>query len=73
MITQFMINFMNPKSHQLVRQQMMDAMSKILEFTNEERAILGLKPTDKVGASPHLSEDSASSIAEKLISFFMND
>jgi hypothetical protein len=31
---------------------MVDAMSKILEFKNEERAILGLKPISMAGSSP---------------------
>ena len=47
MITQFLLNFLNPKSNQTVKLQMMDAMSKILEFSNEERTSLGLKASDK--------------------------
>lgn len=44
MITQFLLNFMSPKSNAQMKTQMADAMSKILEFTGEERASLGLKP-----------------------------
>jgi hypothetical protein len=47
MITQFFINYVNPKSNAATKLQMLDAMSKILEFSNEERVTLGLKPADK--------------------------
>jgi hypothetical protein len=51
MITQFLLNYVNPKSNHQVKLQMVDAMSKILEFKNEERAILGLKPSSMAGGS----------------------
>ena len=44
---------------------MVDAMSKILEFSNEERALLGLKPTTTNTATP--------SISEKLVNYFLID
>lgn len=76
MITQFLLNFMSPKSSLVMKQQMADAMSKILEFTQEERASLGLKPMSAsllnyVGQS--VKENSAVNIADKLVSYFLID
>lgn len=45
---------------------MIDAMSKILEFSNEERGLLGLKPSTNINnASP--------SISDKLVNYFLID
>ena len=42
MINKFLINFVNPSSTSEVKLQMLDAMSKILGFTMEEKQVLGL-------------------------------
>lgn len=38
MITQFLVNFMSPKASAQMRSQIADALSKILQFSNEDRA-----------------------------------
>ena len=52
---------------------MVDAMSKILEFSNEERQTLGLKPIDKGGQMLENQNGSAVNIADKLVSYFLHD
>jgi hypothetical protein len=52
---------------------MMDAMSKILDFTNEERVTLGLKPLDKVFLNPTTSTSVTANIADKLVNFLLLD
>lgn len=52
---------------------MVDALSKILEFSNEDRLTLGLKPTDNKGG-PNISQlASTVTIADKLVSYFLHD
>lgn len=53
---------------------MVDAMSKILEFNNEERVVLGLKPTDRVVVPGQNSSHQATvNIADKLVNFLLDD
>ena len=78
MITRFLLNYVNPKSHNLVKLQMVDAMSKILEFSNEERVTLGLKPVHSGSGGPLTPTQSsdgqqAVNIADKLVSYFLHD
>ena len=77
MINQFLINFVNPKSSQQVKLQMVDAMSKILEFSNDERTALGLKPADKSFFNiPNTSASNSQqvvNIADKLVNFLLDD
>ena len=42
MINTFLIQFVNPKSDEDTRNKMLDAMSKILGFSMEEKQQLGL-------------------------------
>ena len=42
MINKFLINYMNSGSNYETKMQMLDAMSKILGFTMEEKQTLGL-------------------------------
>ena len=42
MINTFLIQFVNPKSDENTRYKMLDAMSKILGFSMEEKQQLGL-------------------------------
>ena len=42
MINTFLVQYLNPKSDQATKQHMLDAMSKILGFTMEEKQTLGL-------------------------------
>ena len=73
MITQFLLNFMDPKSNVQTKLQMMDAMSKILDFSNDERTILGLKPLDKVFLTPPTSTSTTQNLADKLVNFLLID
>jgi hypothetical protein len=52
---------------------MMDALSKILDFSNEERVTLGLKPLDKVFLTPSPSTSATVNIADKLVNFLLLD
>ncbi|CDW82092.1 viral a-type inclusion protein repeat containing protein [Stylonychia lemnae] len=72
MINKFLINYVNPNSSRDVKFQMLDAMSKILGFTMEEKQSLGLikKPTTlDAGAE----QQNTRGIGEKLINFFLQD
>jgi hypothetical protein len=53
MITKFLINYLNFESTPVVRHQMLDAMSKILAFTIDEKQLLGLvkKPSIEENAA----------------------
>ena len=73
MITQFLLNFMNAKSNAQTKLQMMDAMSKILDFSNDERTMLGLKPHDKVFLTPPTSTSTTQNLADKLVNFLLID
>ena len=42
MINTFLVQYMNPKSDAATKSHMLDAMSKILGFTMEEKQVLGL-------------------------------
>ena len=42
LINKFLVNYVNPASSHQTRMQMLDAMSKILAFTIEEKQTLGL-------------------------------
>jgi len=74
-INKFLVNYANPLSSKETKMQMLDAMSKILGFTLEEKQILGLAKKQS------LLDDSQSStgdqpnkgIGEKLINFFLMD
>lgn len=72
MITQFLLNFMSPKATPLMRTQIADALSKILQFSNDERAQLGLKAIEG-NVSPNLPAGATLTIADKLISYFLLD
>lgn len=73
MITQFLLNFMNAKSNAQTKLQMMDAMSKILDFSNDERTMLGLKPLEKVFLTPPTSTSTTQNLADKLVNFLLID
>ena len=42
MINKFLVNYANPNSSLQTKMQMLDAMSKILGFSIEEKQVLGL-------------------------------
>jgi hypothetical protein len=55
---------------------MIDAMSKILEFSNEERTALGLKAADKSFFNIPAAQTNAQqvvNIADKLVNFLLDD
>lgn len=72
MINTFLVQYLNPKSDDGTRQHMLDAMSKILAFTMEEKQTLGLVQKETVDGK------AADSVQKKglggsLISFLMGD
>ena len=52
MINTFLVQYLNPKSDAATRQHMLDAMSKILGFTMEEKQMLD-KPKPKKAFDPN--------------------
>ena len=42
MINTFLVQYLNPKSDATTKQHMVDAMSKVLVFSSEEKQALGL-------------------------------
>lgn len=72
MITQFLVNFMSPKASAQMRSQIADALSKILQFSNEDRAALGLKPIEG-SVAPVMPAAATLTIADKLVSYFLLD
>ena len=52
MINTFLVQYMNPNSDESTRQHMLDAMSKVLGFTMEEKQILGLVERQKIEDQP---------------------
>lgn len=73
MINKFLVNYVNPGASQQTRMQMLDAMSKILAFTIEEKQVLGLAKKQG-GIEAEGAEDlQKKGIGEKLINFFLMD
>jgi hypothetical protein len=52
---------------------MMDALSKILDFSNDERTMLRLKPLEKVFLTPPTSTSTTQNRADKLVNFLLID
>lgn len=74
MINGFLINFVNPSSPPQVKTQMLDAMSKILDFSDDEKKTLGLKTSGKASAQMKSENfEEYGGISEKLIKFFLQD
>lgn len=73
-INKFLVNYVNPSSSKDTKMQMLDAMSKILGFSIEEKQALGLikKQNLDEGNAPG-SEQNTKGIGEKLINFFLMD
>ena len=74
MINQFLINYLNKSSNHQTRTSMLQAISKILEFTEEEKATLGLGPGG-AGADGQGQGEAKSKrgFSASLVSFLMND
>jgi hypothetical protein len=74
MINKFLVNYANPNSTREVKMQMLDAMSKILGFTMEEKQVLGLvKKQSLEGDANGTPEQHQKGLGEKLINFFLQD
>jgi len=81
MINTFLVQFVNPKSDETTKQHMLDAMSKILGFTMEEKQNLGLvqrqsldKESDPVlQKSKTVAPEKTGGIRESLVNFLMGD
>lgn len=74
LINTFLINYANPLSSKETKMQMLDAMSKILGFSLEEKQTLGLaKKQGFIEEASKESEDKHKGIGEKLINFFLMD
>lgn len=72
MINTFLIQFANPKSDEKTKHLMLDAMSKILVFTMEEKETLGLIKKPKVEETKSKAE-SLKQVSSSLVSFLMGD
>jgi len=67
MITTFLVQYANPKSDSKTKQHMLDAMSKILCFSLEEKQTLGLVQKAKTG------EKDLKAVTSSLVNFLMGD
>ena len=75
MINTFLVQYANPKSDEDTKSKMLDAMSKILGFTMEEKQALGLIKKQTIGGQPGGSEESKEhqGFRASLVSFLMGD
>lgn len=77
MINTFLVQYLNPNSDAATKAHMLDAMSKILGFTMEEKQTLGLVERQKInepaagnsGAAPK----DIKGVGQALFSFLMGD
>lgn len=78
MINTFLVQYANPKSDEGTKQHMLEAMSKILGFTMEEKQMLGLvqrqqieeeTPTNAANQAPK----DIKGVGQALFSFLMGD
>jgi len=72
MITTFLVQYANPKSDSRTKQHMLDAMSKILCFTIEEKQTLGLAKRTKLDGSNN-EETDLKGVTSSLVNFLMGD
>lgn len=68
MINTFLVQFANPKSDANTKRHMLDAMSKILCFSLEEKQTLGLVAKPKLEAQTDLK-----GVTSSLVNFLMGD
>ena len=79
MINTFLVQYANPKSDQATKAHMLDAMSKILGFTMEEKQTLGLVQRQQIedpGAAASAQAQNPKDIkgvGQALFSFLMGD
>ena len=71
MITTFLVQFANPKSDNRTKQHMLDAMSKILCFTIEEKQSLGLVQRTKLNGEEEQTD--LKGVTSSLVNFLMGD
>ena len=62
MINQFLVSYLNKTSDHNTQMNMLKALSKILQFTEEEKLVLGL-----------VEDKSNRGFSQQLVSFLMND
>ena len=72
MINTFLVQYANPKSDDDTKQKMLDAMSKILGFTMEEKQALGLVKKQSIDGKPEEKEE-RQGFRASFVSFLMGD
>ena len=72
MINTFLIQFVNPKSDENTRHKMLDAMSKILGFSMEEKQQLGLVKKQSIDGKAEESKE-PQGFRASLVSFLMGE
>ena len=79
MINTFLVQYANPKSDEGTKAHMLDAMSKILGFTMEEKQVLGLvqrqqiEEEDQDRAAANAQPKDIKGVGQALFSFLMGD
>ena len=75
MINTFLVQYANPKSDEDTKAKMLDAMSKILGFTMEEKQSLGLVKKQSIDAKQGRAEESKEpqGFRASFVSFLMGD
>lgn len=71
MINTFLVQYANPKSDAKTKQHMLDAMSKVLCFTIEEKQCLGLIQKTKLQEAP--ANTDLKGVTSSLVNFLMGD
>lgn len=73
MINTFLVQYANPKSDEDTKSKMLDAMSKILGFTMEEKQALGLVKKQSIDGKPGGKEEQRQGFRASFVSFLMGD
>ena len=74
MINQFLVTYLNKSSNRQTQTSMLQAISKILQFTEEEKATLGLGPGGAGADGQGQGEATAKrGFSASLVSFLMHD
>jgi hypothetical protein len=74
MVNSFLVQFVDERSDALTKRHMLDAMSKILGFSIEEKQNLGLvKKVEKDASGGKKEEPARGGFGSSLVSFLMGD
>ena len=73
MINSFLVKYVNPNSPPQVKHQMLDAMSKILAFSMEEKQELGLLKKTSGDLGGEADPGAGGGFGKKFLDFLLDD